>query len=739
MKLDTLLPFGLLVLALSTPTARADEIHSLRHTRSAVLTEPVPDVPFGAQVAPRLRKTELGYCAAWIDHRQGGMVMLARLDATGGLIDQFGVPASPVESETLSPWKVGIISREGRCTVTHSVGFSVMGLTVKSEGPPEPERFEFFDSGSWYWQVSGNDGERALISVHLPAGLDLRLVDPTGLVLWSHTIETDYYQVRGVVRGTTAYILVQPQNRSGHLDLWKLTPDGVTRFDTTVLSSKIYHWDVVDEGDSFLVIDLDPAAEEGSIRFDRITDTGKAIDSWFPEHIPDAFDVIQAWSTEGGAVHVLTSSHEAMRLLRVKGTDVREAARIEGVWEAAMTRDASPMSLWGDRATGKMLYRFGLPSFGPGEPVTASPRLELVADAAPARGKISVLWTEASPAAGVQILLHGTLNPDTLSLTDIQEVSTGQVVGGDHADELSRATIAASDETLQMAWIEGAELKIRQRNEDGTWRGEAKILSVEAHTLHPDGLTTIGDRFLLVWTDIVDRNVWPEQTVLRAVWIDQEGSVELADPTGLEDAWHLSWPSATRVGDRIIITMRGEPQICRILCGPLPWFVRFMAVETEGRWSNLAHDDVTTSAVPTAAASGDTLILLGDEITRFRLTGDALVTGDSTRQIPPTRRGLPWRDRFVVASRQAVGHGAKSRSIVLTTSDDLEESVVQAVIDDASDVQSFPFLPALVELGQRIYVISSEVTLVPEEGTVRRLRVHELAPVHERKRGTRRR
>ncbi|MDX1584855.1 MAG: hypothetical protein R3338_14750 [Thermoanaerobaculia bacterium] len=58
---------------------------------------------------------------------------------------------------------------------------------------------------------------------------------------------------------------------------------------------------------------------------------------------------------------------------------------------------------------------------------------------------------------------------------------------------------------------------------------------------------------------------------------------------------------------------------------------------------------------------------------------------------------------------------------------------------DPRDSESFPFTPSLVELGGRIYVIGSEVSMVPKKGMVRRLRVHEIEPVTNRRRAVTRR
>ncbi len=697
--------------------------------RSALLTQGEPDVPFGTHWSPRLIETEDGYCAGWFDTRQGELAMVARIDRTGALLDPFGIPLAGSSAD----WQFELISRNGRCMAIHGSGGFVMGTSIAAEGSPEPVSKALLTPGA-PWQVTEADGELALVSAHHRRGLQLTLIDADGEIVWTHFIYTDYYQLKAVIRDTTAYVLVQPGDRTGTLTLWTVDAAGASPVATEVISSEINHWGVVDEGDSFLVIDLNPANEGGPVRLDRITETGETLASWFPQNVPPAFDIKQAWREDDGSVRVLMTA-QAPYLLEVRGesTDVE---LIPESREVAMA-GSPPLSIW--QEAGQLRYGFGLPATGPGQALTAAKRFELVADAAATPEGIVVVWVEWS-TTGSQSLMTGVLDPEDLTLSNVETLTEGQVLGGpgDSGNPV-RAAVSAKGDQVQFAWIEGTELKTRRRHVDGSWLGGEQTISTDALALDADGLTAVDDGWFLAWVDCDD---CPYGSRLRGAWIGDDWTIEMADLPPLLHEGYASRAAAVMVGGNLVIVATAvRYEICEFLC-PEPNFDvgALLATET-GEWSTVQNFGSSLHGPPAVAANGEQLLIADSwETEIFDLSGGAFV---STHQFgdysPHYSRALGWREGFVVASRDSPHWQGRSAATRIATLRDSGEARIEVTIADAAWLDSFHFVPVLVEWNGTIYLISSEVSLVPEEGTVRRLRAYELEPTSGRRRATRRR
>lgn len=721
----------LLAILASGSALHALDLPVLRHTRSSRLTAGVPDIAPGRQGEPKVRATPRGYCAAWFDTRQGGMVMAARFARDRTLVDPLGVPVSPVTNVSSPPvWAVDVIANDDRCVVLHPAEGGIFGRVLALDGAEEPFTVPLVATTGAV-EVGAVESDRAVVVDHVATGVVVTLVDAAGSILWSHAIEEQHYVTRVALSGTTAWVFVQKPG-AGRLVLWRVDAAGTERFETNLPTSSSIHWGVVSDGEALVLVDLDRPDNSTAVRFDWLGPEGQLLHSRVVPGLPDVWSLRQLWQ-EDGTVYALMRSSSGAHLLAARPEDA-VLTPLPGVWNAALSGWADRFSLW-HGTDERLVYAPGLPGESEGTAVTSALRAEAVADAAAIDGGLAVLWVDVPSTDAAETLRLGIVDPGNLGLVSERVVDEGQIFGGvpGQAPVPPRAAIEPLGDTLVIAWIEGTELNVRRATPAGEWLGEAVVVDGLAETLHPNGLLPFGENLLLVWAETIDPG---RLARARVAVVGRDGSIVPMDPPDLGRADRTGWIAGAPVDDGVAFVVRHrEPVHCVITCGPM-YEVSFLLVSHDGVWSELTHDDqyLSVLGLPTVIGQGDRLTLLDENLwpTMLRIDGASLHRVATTR-LWSAVNGLLWSGRIHALS-YTWSSGA-SRSLLLSRLRD-GFAELEVTIPDAG--VSPTFLPKLVASGERLYVVSSEVSLLPDEGGVRRVRVHEIVPEVVRRRNVRR-
>lgn len=723
---------GLLLLFLTLGIAEGSRLGALdlpvlRHARSSLLTEGVPDEASAARTNPVLRRTGRGYCAAWLDRRQGGLLMAARIDSDGTLQDPLGLPLTPFSN--VYPGTVDLLVDDERCVVLLRDG---EGFAINLEGDPDVQRTRPLDTTGGSSEIAAVEGDLAVIAESFLHTVRVTLVDSEGRVHWSHLIDGQHYGLRAAIIGETAWIVLQPPNRTGVLSVWRIDALGAVKLDPSVAAPTTYNWGVVAGGDSLVIVDSDPLPQ---VRFHRTDLEGQLQKTTVVDSTGGILE--QLWS-DGGAVKALLSHGESLTIIELRESGEVAKTTLPGLRDAAIADDGGEsFSLW-QNTSDRMHYGFGLPSQVPNTSISAAPRSELIADAEAGPGVISVLWVDMEANGSMQRLHHGLVDPLTLSVSGHAIVGEGAIIGTSASDHrIPRAAVEWTGNAFVIAWIEGSTLMMRRAAPDGSWMGDAIALSDAAQALHPDGLSAKeGGELLLVWTD-ADGDYG---TRLRAVRISDSGGIVPWDPPAGIEPPDLTWAALAPSGEGTLVSVTHYlPGSCTITC-PAPSFgIKLFDVSGDGVWTQLVHDVryFSTEAIPTLVSAGARLLSISGDGGAYSFTrSGSVLTGASYHRIDHAviLGGVYWNGRFHVVSREA--SYPRAVGTLLSRIRDAEGFVETEVrIPDAGWASGF--LPKVVALGDRLYIVSSEVSLEPEDGGVRRVRVHEIVPEVVRRRGVR--
>jgi len=716
------------LMCFTSTSLSALDLPVLRHTRSSLLTPGTPDVAIAEQTQPNVVATSRGYCVTWLDRRQGGMIMAARIASDGSLLDPLGIPISPVPQ--VYPGTVDIISDQEKGVVLLRSATGVDGYAIDLTGIPNPRLAFQLDAAGGSAEIAATEDEIAVVAVTSVDGVTVTLVDTDGLVHWSHMIKATHFGLRAALTGETAWVFLRPATASGDLGMWKFDDSGVTAFETGIDAQEVFRWGVVAADDDLVIVDADPRAPE-NISFYRLNHEG-GLQQTMTVPTQDVGWLEQLWA-EGKVVKALMSGQPGMTIAEFRETGDISLTGVPDVRDAAIEPGDPDFSVWLQNEA-KIRYGFGLPGSTGGTPISSALTPELVADAAVVQDGIAVIWVEARGDLQSQVLRLGLVDPETLTLRSSQVVGEGTIIGAppQESDVIPRAAIDRTGETLVVAWIDGASLKMRRATLGGEWLGDATKLSDSAETLHPDGLVPFRDGLVLLWTEHRAQGL---KSNLRAVSIDEDGSVEPRDPSGFAN---VAWPAASEVDDGLLVVVRNvEYTGCTVLCDFYDF--QFLLLNPDGAWMrpSLSNLYAITYGRPTIATASNQVLLLNETLgtSILSLSGAGLSAETEFRESADAIGGLFWSGRFHVLSRERNDSAPQSATRLsrLRPEEEVNETEVRI-----ADVGATPrFIPKLVELNGRLYILSSEVSLDPKEGSVRRLRIHEIVPEVVRRRGVR--
>jgi hypothetical protein len=693
----------------------------------------VPDGAFGWREAPIGAVLPSGAsCIAWLDSRQGGLLMAARISTSGALLDPMGIPLA--RGHYVRP--AAVTASSAGCTVAFQESpwgnADLIGLDLSWTDPVGVPRERFRIPG-----VSG--------SFHYAHEDVLMIFSRVGSATVVEAIESDgtirsgstpvVVTVRSVTTlGGTHYLA--GSSLAGKPSIWRLEPDlTLARVPTeTIPENSVLR--LFPDGSGGLLLTATRGTHLEVLRYGL---DGKILE-WRDRPTPGpVLGVIEEGTTR---FLLLQHASDAGTMILDLET-LAPAATVPAKLVYMQERNGVRLFVYGPPETFHSAPRFELgrtlPS-GSGALITATPDPEVLVDVAKEGDAVALLWGEFR--GGEMTLNLGLTRGDPLG--QLTPIAVGPV------DHYRAAAVAIRNGITMVLWVRDDMLWYRQLDRDGLWIDQGpRLLSSrrlavrqgpKLYGIGPGSLIATEAGFVVVWGEV-------ETKRLRQATITSSGDPTERDlpfePTRYfgEDIIPVNVAVSRWESGFVVAAMHAFPPECNFTCLPSPHLVVVMRYDEA--WTggeSLVPEEPerpgTYWGLDLVEGDGELLLLTDDRGTIFR-SDDSGATEITTIQTELDDATALWLDgRYVLvghrwgsSSTRARIHDPRGR---LTSAWDL--------VPDLAMEGSLTYQPRLVSIGHRLWLFGSEVSADPTEGAVRRLRIHEVesGPPHERRRTIRR-
>jgi hypothetical protein len=715
-----------------------------RVVRSALLTEPGPLVT-SYPLAPRIAVTEMGHCVAWFDRRQGGALLAARIDASGRVLDPFGIPVAVVES----PGLVVVIGAPGGCVVGWNVGTTLEAVFIRSldERPrPEPAFTVTIPAG-----VPWVGFDRLLYFDRTPApgggtGIvdRLHMIDAAGREIAARDLPLFGNESLVSVREDDEGLVLISRAASGSTPVWRIYRMSEA-LELTLLGERA---SIEGGANVRLFVGRDGDALIGA-RVDRVDDYTLDVE-W------ERFDLSGAPLGSGafrlpgvGMAHGFVRG-EASGRLQVDTLDGRtlliplrnpEALRI--VDSSSLTRAPDGSSaIWVSRGLQEntnvrgLIFEYGEPD-GIGAALTNVHSSQVLTGGASDGTRVVLTWREDRSGTfhvGVVADDHGTLGA-RLSI----DAGSAQGVPVEPA-----VAVAIRGDVLLVAWTQARSvhdmaLRFRRATLQGEWIDDEPLTLYDGGgwvLLNADGLTpsSAENGFAIVYS---------HSGQLFGATIGVDGRIGLLDRPLASGTWSAIIREIP--GGGFAVAKAGGGGTCTFLCEPISEIQAVVATHAFDVTDTLLEPKKTSSGYgELALATDERAILLALDIVliRFRRDGSEWHREAPVKLQSGRRKGIGTAGgRFVITAHRGSkswGNQAIQSDVVIGEAGPGRPSN-PTVLDDVVSDWSFPsssdtFVSRVFEVSGRILLFTSVVTDNPEEGLVRRVRMHEIERASGRRR-----
>jgi hypothetical protein len=745
----------ILILALTVPASAERfpfEISMTAAMESAAITEVVshaaaspwrvvqsislgePPSHFSWTQHPKVSVTEAGFCAAWLDRRQGGAILAARITADGTVLDPTGIPLAALGDK--APWVV--FSAPGGCVVGWNLGATLHGQFI----PDDP-----------------NEAPRPAFTITVPHRI-LR-AEHDRLLVWTRDWNGDslrLYDARGVQLGFLDFGAIDPQfvprvlEIDGRLIMLSTTSKWergwIHELDSSLSATLLGRTEENTLPRSFAVA----GTEAGLIAVGEVSSSGSEIELEWVEVALDG-ELIAAGETTipvGGTLSGMREISGESRLV-IRGhsgntflvSDIRAAnPRIEVIEGTDLVVASSGTRTifvsYGHRPDGTRGHVFEIDvADGHGEPLTESRVDQRLHDTAAEGGHAALLWSEKE--IDRNRLLLGIFSGEEKDLTATLTVAELDSEWGRNPE---LAAVETEQGVILVVWSEYAEerylIRYRRASIEGGWLDEVKTLPAVGHVgADNGGLVRSEGEFVLVFSG--------NQTV-NAARIGVDGAVEITMiSSGTTDR-----PIVLAVDEGFVFMTAQGRSICEFIClVPMPITIwldlydhRFLHLGSLTPSKGLGG-----AGIPYMEAGDDT-ILVGSERGAYLFERLAVGIWSGAREIDVAGgTAASWvEDRYLVAGHRVVHSqslGTNDSAILIgevMPEGNAFAALAPIVVDWVAPRGSDP-TQRVHQLGDRLFLFANAITLEPEQAFVRRIRAHELVreegPVRRRAVGRR--
>ncbi len=696
---------------------------------SEVMTDPTPGAAPGHRGSPRAVAIDDGYCVAWSDTRQGGGIVAARVGTEGTVLDPLGVPISAsgsVPHAVLRTW-------EG-CTIVADDFFKLDHDGTVRDLDMEPVDGRFITS----------DGVRALFMHGSgPSVTSFTMIDGHGMTLARGAIEgTSTYEplIWADMRDENLFIARSSYDSdSGLVELWSgsvdLQLEQIGSFDL----EHFHDVRIATDGEHALLVTAElPAAGDswsgwGNMTARLISSSGEVLNELDLDDLYGTGGRPRSVWYDDGAYKILRYTDSGSFLVTTNGYEITETKSVPPWFEQeTVTVDDGRRLTVTTTNQQELVYTLEDVITEPRR-LTSAPPHEFLVDADLSEDQLAMLWyekeTNASAPANLFVSVGAREDTGPAATHLVAEIPP-------HAQK--QAAVAVGGGEAFVVWADVSSISYRRLNlADGAWRDPepVEMRGVDDGQLigfNPAGLTYGPDGFVVTWVEWLD-------TMMVARVSDDGHTIRPAEVSRIQRE-----PRETAVldlGDHYLFGWTEDFAICEFLCPAEPYPV------------GLAILDRSFALVEQIATEAESGILLarGDGLALVLLGGEAILIetsisgfGDSIElEIAPQDRFIPtsamWTGKDFLVAGYYFDQTRRGSSLIRVSPDGSAEIIGSSPVvvqDHANGVDLYA--PFAFQRNRDLVILGSEVSLLPEEGFVRRLRETIVRPANTRARAVRR-